>query len=261
MLGKVVVITSGKGGVGKTTVTANLGAALALTGKRVLLIDTDTGLRNLDVLLGYEDKALYDLIDVLEGNVSTEDAFIQHDTYKCLYMLPASQTKEKEELDIEAFKNFCEEQKKRFDYILIDCPAGIDYGFKCAIAPADAAIIVTIPDRSAIKDADRVAGIIEKCYPDLKEIHLLVNRLIPELADRGITAGVEEALFTVSVKLIGIVPEDPKVMINAYNSKLCITDKRSMAGKAIKNIAKRLNGENVKLLKIGKKRLFKIKYR
>lgn len=261
MMGKVIVVTSGKGGVGKTTVTANLGVALALTGKRVLMIDTDTGLRNLDVLLGFEDRALYDVIDVLEENASTEDAFIEHDVYKSLYMLPASQTRDKEELELESFKNFCDEQKKRFDYILIDCPAGIEYGFKCALYPADEAIIVSVPDKGAIRDADRVAGIIEDEYPGVKETHLLVNRLIPELAENGKTAGAEETLVTVSVKLIGVVPEDPRVLINAYDSRLCVTDRHSLAGKAIKNIARRINGEEVKLLKLKKIRLFKKKYR
>ena len=260
-MGKVIVVTSGKGGVGKTTVTANLGVALALTGKRVLMIDTDTGLRNLDILLGFEDKALYDVIDVLEGSAQPEDAFIQHEVFKCLYMIPASQTKEKEELQLEKFKEFCLEQKNRFDYILIDCPAGIEYGFKCALYPADEAIIVAVPDRAAIRDADRVAGLIEEGYPNVKETHLLVNRLIPELADIGKTAGAEETLFTVAVKLIGIIPEDPRVLINAYESTLCVTDRKSPAGKAIKNIARRLNGESVKLLNLNKKRLFKKKYR
>lgn len=260
ILGKVIVVTSGKGGVGKTTVTANLGVALALTGKRVLMIDTDTGLRNLDILLGFEDRALYDVVDVLSGNAESDDAFIQHEVIKSLYMLPASQTKEKEELDMEKFKDFCLAQKKRFDYILIDCPAGIEYGFRCALYPADEAIIVAVPDKAAIRDADRVAGLIEDGFPNVTETHLLINRLIPELADKGKTAGAEETLLTVSVKLIGIIPEDPRVLINAYDSKLCVTDRKSKAGKAIKNIAKRLNGENVKLYNIGKKRLFKKKY-
>ncbi len=260
-MGKVIVITSGKGGVGKTTVVANLGTALALTGKRVLLIDTDTGLRNLDIALGFEDAALYDIIDVVEGNAECEDAMIGHPVYKSLYMIPASQTKEKEDLDMEGFKNFCDEIKDRFDYVLIDCPAGIEYGFKCAVNPADEVIIVTVPDKNAIRDADKVAALLENGEGDSKETWLLINRLIPELADKGMTAGAAETLFTVSVKLIGIIPEDPHVIINAYKSALCVTDKRSPAGKAIKNIASRINGKNVKLLNLDRKRLFKKKYK
>ena len=259
-MGKVIVITSGKGGVGKTTVTANLGASLALSGKRVLMIDTDTGLRNLDMVMGFESEALYNVVDVTKGDIPCDDAFIQHGKFKSLYMIPASQTGDKEDLDKEAFKALCEELKERFDYILIDCPAGIEYGFECALYPADEAIIVAIPDRAAMRDADKVAGIIESSYPNIKETKLIINRLIPELADKGKAAGAEETLFTVSVKLLGIIPEDPRVLINAYNSNLCATDKRSVAGKAFRAMAKRMNGENVKLLKLKKMRLFRKKY-
>ncbi len=259
-MGKVIVVTSGKGGVGKTTITANLGTALALMGKRVLLIDTDTGLRNLDIAMGMENEALYDIIDLLEGNVAEEEALIQHSVYKSLYMIPASQTREKEELSKEKFKDVCENLKKRFDYIFIDCPAGIEYGFKCAIYPADEAVIVTIPDRSAIRDADKVASIIEEEETEIKDVWLLINRHIPELSEKGRAAGAAETLLSVSVKLLGIVPEDPKILINAYNSVLSVTDKKSQAGKAIKNIAKRLSGEQVKLLSFNKKRLFKRRY-
>ncbi len=259
-MGKVIVITSGKGGVGKTTVTANLGTALSLMGKRVLLIDTDTGLRNLDMAMGMENEALYDVIDLIEGNVDLDEALIEHPTFKSLYMLPASQTREKEELSKEGFYEVIDKLKKRFDYIFIDCPAGIEYGFKCAIYPADEAIIVTNPDRTAIRDADKVASIIEEEETDIKDTHLLINRLIPELADKGKVAGATETLLTVSVKLLGIIPEDPRVLINAYNSELSVTDKKSQAGKAYRNIAKRLEGENVKLLNLDKKRLFKKKY-
>ena len=172
-MGKVIVITSGKGGVGKTTIVANLGTALALTGKRVLLIDTDTGLRNLDIALGFEDVALYDIIDVVDGNIDVEEAMIAHPVYKSLYMIPASQTKAKEDLDKEGFKVFCDEIKQRFDYVLIDCPAGIEYGFECAVYPADEVIILTAPDKNAIRDADKVAGIIENTEGDKKETKLL----------------------------------------------------------------------------------------
>ncbi len=260
-MGKIIVITSGKGGVGKTTVTANLGTALAMKGKRTLLIDTDTGLRNLDIVLGKEDEVLYDNIDLSSGTSDFEEVAIVSSKYPNLYFIPASQTKDKEELDIEKFKDLCYVLKKRFDYILIDCPAGIEYGFKCALAPADEALIVTIPDRAALRDADRVAGIIEGEFKNISKVHLCINRFIPELSLRGVAFTPEEALFQVGVKLIGIVPEDPNVIIDAYKSKLSVNNRSSKAGKAFKNMAGRINGENIKLEKIFKKRLYKRKYR
>ena len=260
-MGKTVVITSGKGGVGKTTVTANVGTALSMMGKRVVIIDTDTGLRNLDMLMGVEDRALYDVIDVADGLCTFDEAAVQSDRYPNLYILPASQTKQKEELDKEKFKILCDALKKRFDYVLIDCPAGIEYGFYCALCPADEAVIVTVPDRAAMRDADRVAGIIETQFKHVKEIRLCINRLIPELSDSGLTAGSAEALFTVAVKLLGVVPEDPNILIDAYNSELSVNNRHSEAGRAFKNIACRLDGINIKLLKFKKNRLFKKKYR
>ena len=213
------------------------------------------------MVLGFEDEALYDVIDVVDEVLPLEDAWIQHKIYKSLYMLPASQTKEKEDLDQDKFKALCEDLKNRFDYILIDCPAGIEYGFKCALNSAEEAIIVSVPDRAAMRDADRVAGIMEEDYPDIKVKWLLINKLIPELSEKGIVANAEEMLFTVSVKLIGIIPEDPKVLINAYEGNLSVTDRHSVAGKAIKNIASRLEGEDVPLINLKKRRLFKRRYR
>ena len=260
MVGKIIVVTSGKGGVGKTTVTANIGAALTFLGKRVILIDTDTGLRNLDITFGIEDVAIYDVINLSDGECDFEKAAIEHELYKGLYVLPASQTKTKENLSKENFKALCDNLKKRFDYVLIDCPAGIEYGFECALYPSDEAIIVTNPDRAALRDADKVAAIIEKDFPNIKTTHLIINRLIPELAKKGFVPGAEEALITVAIKLLGLIPEDPHVLINAYESRLTVTDRRSLAGKAYKNIARRLEGEDVKLINFSKKRLFKKKY-
>ena len=254
-MGKTVVITSGKGGVGKTTVTANVGTALSMIGKRVLLIDTDTGLRNLDMIMGIEDKALYNVIDVTEKTCNLDGAAVQSARFPNLYILPASQTRDKEELHEEKFKELCDEAKKRFDYVLIE------YGFRCALYPADEAVIVTVPDKAAMRDADRVAGIIETQFKNVKEIRLCINRLIPELSDSGLTAGSAEALFTVAVKLIGIVPEDPNILIDAYNSELSVNNRRSLAGRAFKNIACRLDGIDIKLLKLNKRRLFKKRYR
>lgn len=259
-LGKIVVITSGKGGVGKTTVTANLGAALAATGKRTLIIDLDMGLRNLDIAMGIEDKVVYDVADVSEGTCSFEDAVLVHDTYPNLYILPASQTKRQEDLSKENFEKMCINLKERFDYILIDCPAGIDYGFECATAPAEEVIIVTTADKFSLRDADKVAGILD-IEESPKKVWLCINRFIPELASKGLTPSAIEALLTVEVRLIGMVPEDPYVLIDGYSGSLPVMDRRSKAGKAIKNIAKRLNGDEVKLSKFDKIRLFKKKYR
>ncbi len=260
-MGKIMVITSGKGGVGKTTVTANVGAALAAMGKRTLLIDTDTGLRNLDMAMGVEDNVLYDVIDVSEESCSFENAALPHEKYPNLYILSTSQTKNKESLSKDKFVQLCKTLSKRFDFILIDCPAGIEYGFECALAPAEEAIIVTVPDRAALRDAERVAGIIESDYKNICATYLCVNRFIPELSDKGNAADAIEALFTVAVRLIGIVPEDPRVMIDAYHGLLSINDRKSQAGRAMRNIAKRLCGEEKKLIEFGKRRLFKKKYR
>lgn len=260
-MGKIIVITSGKGGVGKTTVTANISAALTMLGRRVLIIDTDTGLRNMDILMGLENKVIYDATDVAEGIVGFDDAVLTVEKYPNLYILAASQTKQKEELDKELFVKLCNDLRMRFDYILIDCPAGIEYGFDCALAPADEAVIVTVPDRAAMRDADRVAGIIEEKYKNIKNIRLCINRLIPELADKGLTAGSAETLFTVAVKLLAIIPEDPNVLIDAYNSELSVKNRRSQAGRAFKNAACRLDGIDIKLKNFDKKRLFKRRYR
>lgn len=260
-MGKVIVITSGKGGVGKTTVTANVGTALAAMGKRTLLIDTDTGLRNLDIATGVEDRVLYDVIDVAEEDCSFENAALPHERYPNLYVLSASQTKSKESLSKEKFVRLCDALKRRFDFILIDCPAGIEYGFACALAPAEEALIVTVPDRAALRDAERVAGIIESEYKHIQATYLCVNRFIPELSEKGNAADAAEALFTVAVRLIGVIPEDPRVMVNAYQSRLSVNDRRSEAGRAMLNIARRLCNEDVKLMEFGKKRLFRKKYR
>lgn len=260
-MGKIIVVTSGKGGVGKTTVTANVGTALAMMGKRVLLIDTDTGLRNLDLLLGVENEAVYDVTDVADGMCDFDSAALKSSRYPNLYILPASQSKKKEELAKDRFVLLCTELKERFDYILIDCPAGIEYGFECALMPADEALIVTIPDYAALRDADKVAGIIENEYKNVKKIGLCINKLIPELAKKGLVADSAETCFSVGVKLVGIIPEDPYVLIDAYDSKLSVNNRRSYAGRAMKNIAARLDGRDVKLAKFDKKRLFKKNYR
>ncbi|MDP4133968.1 MAG: septum site-determining protein MinD [Bacillota bacterium] len=257
----MIVITSGKGGVGKTTACANIGVALAMSGRRTLLIDTDTGLRNLDIIVGLENNVVYDLLDVTSGRCDFDKAVLTYEKYPNLYILPTSQTGDKDDITPEQMIKLCSGLKERFDFILIDCPAGIERGFECATAPAEEAIIIASPDKASMRDADKVAGIIENSEYGAKKIYLIINRLIPELSDNGFMAGAAEVLFTVSVKLLGIVPEDPRVLIDSYEGILCVNDKRSEARKAYLNIARRIMGEEVKLTNYCKKRIFHKRYR
>ena len=182
-MSKVYVITSGKGGVGKTTTTANLGVGLAMRGKKVVLVDTDTGLRNLDLLLGLENRIMYDLIDVAEGRVPYKKALVRHKKYETLFLLPTSQVKDKTSVNPEQLVKLCEDLRKEFDYILIDCPAGIEQGFKTAIAAADTAIVVTMPEISAVRDADKIIGELSRA--EKEDIKLIVNRIRPQMVESG----------------------------------------------------------------------------
>lgn len=253
-MAKVVVITSGKGGVGKTTITANLGAALASQGKRTLLIDTDTGLRNLDLALSLEGEVVYDLTDVLDGSVSIDEAMLKSTVYKNLYFVPTSQTRGKEDVTPEGMTELCESVKERFDYILIDCPAGIEHGFRCALAPADMALVIVTQDKASMRDADRIAGLIESQKPELEQTYMIINRFRSGLAMDGDLPSEQELIFSVKLRMLGIVPEDSRVLIGSYQGKLAISDKKSTARRAFLNISKRMNGENVPLLKLYKKR-------
>ena len=245
-MGEVIVITSGKGGVGKTTTTANLGTGLALLGKTVVLIDADIGLRNLDVVLGLENRIVYDLVDVVEGNCKIKQALIKDKRFKGLYLLPAAQTRDKNAVKPEQMVTLCKELTKEFDYILIDCPAGIEQGFKNAIAGADRAIIVTTPEVSAVRDADRIIGLLEA--NEVSNLKLIINRIKMDMVKRGDMLDIPDVLELLAVDLIGVVPDDEKIQVTTNRGEPAVSDTKSLAGQAYQNITKRITGEEVPFL-------------
>lgn len=210
-MSEVIVITSGKGGVGKTTTTANIGTGLAKLGKKVVMIDTDIGLRNLDVVMGLENRIVYNLVDVVEGNCRLKQALIKDKRYSNLFLLPSAQTRDKSAVSPEQMRKLVDELRKNFDYILLDCPAGIEQGFKNAIAGADRAIIVTTPEVSAIRDADRIIGLLEA--EELKKIELVINRIRMDMVKRGDMMSVEDVVDILAIDLIGVVPDDESIVI------------------------------------------------
>jgi septum site-determining protein MinD len=247
-MGEVIVITSGKGGVGKTTTTANLGTGIALQGKKVVLIDTDIGLRNLDVVMGLENRIVYDLVDVVEGTCRVKQAVIKDKRYEGLYLLPAAQTRDKTAVKPQQMLKLTEELKQEFDYILIDCPAGIEQGFKNAIAGADRALVVTTPEVSAVRDADRIIGLLEA--NDLKEPKLIVNRVRPDMVKRGDMMTIEDIVDILAIDLIGVVPDDEKIIVSTNRGEPAVTDNKALAGQAYRNITKRILGEEVPFLNL-----------
>ena len=244
-MSEVIVVTSGKGGVGKTTATANLGTGLAQLNKKVVLIDTDIGLRNLDVGMGLENRIVYNLVDVVEGNCRRKQALIKDKRYPNLYLLPSAQTRDKTAVTPEQMIKLTEELREFFDYIILDCPAGIEQGFRNAIAGADRAIVVTTPEVSAIRDADRIIGLLEA--NDIKKIELLINRLRMDMVRRGDMMSVEDVVDILAVNLIGAVPDDESVVISTNQGEPLAGDS-SMAGQAYFNICRRLTGEAVPLM-------------
>lgn len=242
-MGEVIVITSGKGGVGKTTTTANIGTGLALSGKKVVLIDTDIGLRNLDVVMGLENRIVYDLVDVIEGNCRVRQALIKDKRYEGLYLLPAAQTRDKSAVNPEQMIKLLDEIKKEFDYILIDCPAGIEQGFKNAIAGANRAVVVTTPEVSAVRDADRIIGLLEA--NDVKDTRLLINRVRVDMVRRGDMMNIDDIIDILAVKPIGVVPDDEKIVVSTNRGEPAVTDAKSDAGKAYRDITRRIMGEEI----------------
>ena len=257
---RVIVITSGKGGVGKTTTTANIGAALADKGHKVLLIDTDIGLRNLDVVMGLENRIVYDLIDVIEGRCRVSQALIKDKRCPNLVLLPAAQIRDKNDVNTDQMKELIFSLKESFDYILIDCPAGIEQGFKNAIAAADEAIVVTTPEVSATRDADRIIGLLEAA--GIKSPRIVVNRLRIDMVKEKNMLSVEDILDILAVKLLGVVPDDETVVISTNKGEPLVYKGDSLAAKAFKNIASRIEGVEVPLLDLDIKMsiLEKIKY-
>ena len=250
-MSEVIVITSGKGGVGKTTTTANIGTGLAKLDKKVVMIDTDIGLRNLDVVMGLENRIVYNLVDVVEGNCRLKQALIKDKRYSNLFLLPSAQTRDKSSVSPEQMKKLVDELRTEFDYILLDCPAGIEQGFKNAIAGADRAIIVTTPEVSAIRDADRIIGLLEA--EELKKIELVINRIRMDMVKRGDMLKVEDVNEILSLPLIGVVPDDEQIVVST-NQGEPLVGSSSMAGQAYMNVCKRLLGEEVPFLNLDAKR-------
>ena len=215
-MSEVIVVTSGKGGVGKTTTSANVGTGLAKLEYKVVLIDTDIGLRNLDVVMGLENRIVYNLVDVVEGNCRAKQAMIKDKRYPNLYLLPSAQTKDKNAVTPEQMKKLTEELKEEFDYIILDCPAGIEQGFKNAIAGATRALVVTTPEVSAVRDADRIIGLLEA--NEITKTELVVNRLRIDMVKRGDMLSCEDVLEILSINLIGVVPDDENIIVSTNPS-------------------------------------------
>ncbi len=245
-MSKVFVVTSGKGGVGKTTMTANLGTVMALMGERVALVDADIGLKNLDVVMGLENRIVYTLIDVSNGKVNVFDALVRHKQIKNLSLLPASQVATKEMISPEDMKKIIEEMTERFDYIFIDCPAGIERGFRNAVSAANEALVVTTPELPAITDADRVIGLLENMNFEDSKIHLIVNRFKPHMVRHGDMLTIEDIKSALSIEIMGIVPDSEDVIIATNKGvPLALMDGKDRMGKILEDISKRIRGEDV----------------
>ncbi len=246
-MGEAIVITSGKGGVGKTTTSANLGTALALQEKKICLVDTDIGLRNLDEVMGLENRIIYDLVDVVEGRCKIHQALVKDKRFNdLLYLLPAAQTTDKSAVHPEQMKKLVDELKQDFDYILIDSPAGIEQGYKNAVAGADKAIVVTTPERSAVRDADRVIGLLEK-EEGVEPPKLIVNRIRNHMMKEGDMLDVDEVATHLSIELIGIVADDDEVIQSSHQGHPIAHNPNSKVSIAYRNIARRILGESVPL--------------
>ena len=244
-MGEVIVVTSGKGGVGKTTTTANVGTGLAMLGKKVVLIDTDIGLRNLDVVMGLENRIVYNLVDVVENNCRIKQALIKDKRYPNLYLLPSAQTKDKSAVSPEQMKKLAGELREEFDYILLDRPAGIEQGFKNAIAGADRALVVTTPEVSAVRDADRIIGLLKA--NEISRTHLIVNRLRTDMVKEGNMMSSDDVVEILAIDLIGVVPDDEQIVISTNNGEPLVGSE-AKAGQAYMNICKRVLGEEIPYL-------------
>ncbi len=248
MSATVITITSGKGGVGKTTATANLGVALAMAGKRVVTIDADIGLRNLDVVMGLENRIVYDLVDLVEGQCRPRQAMIRDKRLSELYLIPAAQTRDKTSVSPKDMIRVCNELRPNFDYILVDSPAGIERGFQNAIAPADEVLIVTTPEVSAVRDADRIIGLLEAEEKNTPQ--LIINRFKPDMVRRGDMLGTSDVIEILAIELIGIVPEDEAIIISTNKGVPAALDEKALAGQAFRNIAQRIMGEDVPFMNL-----------
>ncbi|MFQ6057778.1 MAG: septum site-determining protein MinD [Anaerolineae bacterium] len=246
MAGRVITITSGKGGVGKTTATANLGVGLAMQGQRVVVVDSDIGLRNLDVVMGLENRIVYDIVDVVEGRCRLRQALIRDKRLEGLHLMPAAQTRDKTAVSPSDMVKLCDGMRDSFDFILIDSPAGIEQGFRNAVAPADEVLIITTPEVAAVRDADRIIGLIEA--EEKGPARLIINRLKPDMVRRGDMLDTEDVLEILAIELIGIVPEDEAIIISTNKGIPVALDHNSPSGLAFRRIARRLLGEEVPFL-------------
>ncbi len=251
---RIITITSGKGGVGKTTATANLAVALATLNKRVVCIDADIGLRNLDVVMGLENRIVYDLVDVVEGRCKLRQAMVKDKRLPDLYLLPAAQTRDKTAVSPQDMVLLTNQLRESYDFILIDSPAGIEWGFRNAVAPADEVIVVTNPEAPAVRDADRIIGLLEADARKLPS-SLVINRAKPEMIRRGDMLSVNDVLEILSIRLLGIIPEDELILVSSNRgSPLTLDNKNSPAGQAFHRIARRIAGENVPMDEIEPKK-------
>lgn len=260
-MSEVIVITSGKGGVGKTTTAANIGCGLAQLRKKVVLVDTDIGLRNLDVVMGLENRIVYNLVDIIEGNCRLKQALIKDKHHPNLCLLPSAQTRDKTSVTPEQMKKLCDDLREEFDYVILDCPAGIEQGFKNAVAGATRALVVTTPEVSAIRDADRIIGLLEA--NNLQNIQLIVNRIRMDMVKRGDMMSIEDVVDILAVDLIGAIPDDEDIVVSTNQGEPLVGN-ASMAGQAYQNICKRILGDELPILDLNVKkgilgRIFKSK--
>jgi septum site-determining protein MinD len=252
-IGKVIVVTSGKGGVGKTTTTANIGAALANMGKTVCVMDMDIGLRNLDILMGLENRVVYNLVDVVEGTCKVKQALVKDKKLPNLNLLPAAQTRDKTAVNADQIKALVDDLKTMFDFVLVDCPAGIESGFQNSIAGADRALIVVTPEMSSVRDADRIVGLLEARRDQFEDINLIVNRVRPGLIEANQMMSIDDICEILSVDLIGVIPDDEDIVISTNKGEpLSLTTNKS-AGQAYRNIARRILGEEVPFMDLNKR--------
>lgn len=253
-MGKVIVITSGKGGVGKTTTTANLGTGLAAAGQKVCLVDTDIGLRNLDVVLGLENRIVYDLLDVVEGHCRLRQALIKDKQFgESLVLLPAAQTREKDAVKPAQMIELMRQLREEYDFVILDSPAGIEHGFKNAIAGADQAIVVTTPEISAVRDADRIIGLLEAA--ELYDPQLIINRVRPDMVRKGDMMDINDIDDILAISILGVIPDDEDIIVSTNRGETVVTDKKSRPGQAYRNVVRRILGEEVPFMDLQERKM------